>query len=119
MTISRTRVNWEQVIGAIDDDKTVSTLLARIQSLQNKGVENRAQPVPASSLNRGGLAYERAEPLAAVYSFQTERLARETVCDAFTYVEDWLDYERPRENTLRNKIAKVRRRLEAELWGAA
>jgi len=111
------RLAWEHVLGALDDDRALSTLLARIQALENKGVADRAQPVPAATLGKRGLAYHRAEPLVSVREFATSRLARECVFDALVYVEDWLEYEHAKKGDLRTKIARCRRRLEHDLFG--
>jgi hypothetical protein len=117
-TRPRTALTWEKVLGAIGDGKALPVVLARLQTLQNKGCEGRVQPVPAASLDKAGLTWEPGgDPLVAVRDFLVSREAREAVCCALTYAEDWLHYEWPKRTAERERTAKVRRQLENELDG--
>jgi len=110
----RRALNWQKVLGVIGDSKALPVLLTRLQVLQNKGCQGSPKPVPAASLGRGVPNWKPGVPLVAVRDFMVSREARVTVCCALTYVEDWLDYEYPKD-PVRVKIASLRRQLEKEL----
>jgi hypothetical protein len=113
---SRARQTWANVVSALDDDKTRCTVLARIRTLENKALGNDVETVPAASLDADGLDYVRGEPLATIEQFESQRLARERVCNALSYAEDWLEYEHKAKREQRAKLRRVRERLETELW---
>jgi len=114
MARPKKRIDWQDVVRALEESKALPVFLARLQALQNKGSGRGAQPVPASSLDRSGLVWDKGTPIQAVADFAWSKAARDAVADAMTYAEDWLEYEFPRDKQ-RARIAKVRRALEDEL----
>jgi hypothetical protein len=108
------KISWETIISTIGQSKALPVLLLRLQTLQNKGSKRTPQPIPASSLGPKTPQWKPNRKIIVVRDFMVSREARETICCALTYVEDWLDYEYP-QDPIREKIAKMRRQLEYEL----
>lgn len=112
-TVQKRVRTWEQVLGALSDPKTRSVARRHLWDLQNKRSGEGPETIQAWAIPPEGCPPVRG--LWAPSAFTTSRDAKEDVCSALTYVEDWLSVVAPR-STHRRRISDTRRRLEDDLY---
>lgn len=111
------RVEWIHVLGALGEDQTRSTAWAYLACSLKRLDNSTTQPKPlASRLGPQGLPAPDPSVVQRAADTWTHRATREAVCNALTFVEDWLEYQHPGRRAERTKLRAVRRRLEEELW---